>query len=88
MSQEKVEKYKEYKKNRKEILAKEKRKKQIDRIIGWAVGIVLLGCIGAGIGVTVYNSHEKSLAARPTYETDQKMITDLTGILSTEADTE
>lgn len=87
MSQAKVDKYKEYKANRKEILAKQKKKKQIDRIIGWAVGIVILGGIGVGIGITGYNSYVRWEAAQPTYTVESKVISDLYGMAvpSTEA---
>ena len=87
MSQAKVDKYKEYKANRKEILAKEKKKKQIEKITGWAVGLVILGGIGVGIGITGYNSYERWAAAQPTYTVDYKAISDLysMAVPSTEA---
>lgn len=50
MSQEKVERRKEYKKNRKEILAKEKRKTQITKFIGY----LCLICIIGGVGFSFY----------------------------------
>ena len=77
MSQAKVDKYKEYKANKKEILAKEKKKKQIDKIIGWTIGIVILAAIGVGIGVTGYNSYARWAAAQPTYKVEDKQIIDL-----------
>lgn len=51
MSQEKVNARKEYKKNRKEILAKEKRQKQISKAIAYICTVVILG----GVGYSVYN---------------------------------
>ena len=46
MSQEKVERRKEYKKNRKTILAKEKRIKRIKKVICYLCLVVLVGGIG------------------------------------------
>lgn len=45
MSQEKVDKYKEQKKNRKKIIAREKRVKLIWTIIGIVVGVGLIAFI-------------------------------------------
>lgn len=88
MSQAKVDKYKEYKANRKEILAKQKKKKQIDRIFGWVIGIAIIGAIGVAIGITGYNSYEKWAAAQPTYKVESKVINDLysMAVPSTEAE--
>lgn len=46
MSVEKMERYKEYKKNRKEILRKQKRQEKINKIIGIASTIIIVGAIG------------------------------------------
>ncbi len=50
MSQAKVNARKEYKKNRKEILAKEKRKKSFSKFIAGLCTIVVIG----GVGFSVY----------------------------------
>ena len=50
MSQEKVNARKEYKKNRKEILAREKRRKAISRVVGYLAVVVIV----AGIGFSFY----------------------------------
>lgn len=42
MSQEKVDRYKEEKKNRKKLIAKEKRTRVIWAIVGGAVGVALI----------------------------------------------
>ncbi|MBR3244740.1 MAG: hypothetical protein IKF90_18965 [Parasporobacterium sp.] len=42
MSQEKVDKYKEEKKNRKKIIAKEKRTRIIWSIVGGVIGVALI----------------------------------------------
>lgn len=51
MSVEKMEKYKEYKANRKEILRREKRKKQIAKVVSRGIVVVLI-CV---IGISIYH---------------------------------
>ena len=82
MSQKKVDEYKENKKNRKEIIAKEKRTAKIRQIVGYVLaGIVVVGLV-AGIGVTIYNS------IGDTTETDYRptsfILNDFSGIRETE----
>lgn len=62
MSQEKVNLRKEYKKNRKEILAKEKRKKQITKVVSYLCLFVIV----AGIGFSVY----KKVTPEPVKDSD------------------
>ena len=81
MSQEKVDKYKEYKKNRKEILRKEKRKKKIEKIAGWTILVVLVAALGTAVWVTIYNQHQAKLAALPNYTVSEKVVADMAGIL-------
>ena len=81
MSQAKVDKYKEYKKNRREILAKEKRKKKMEKIAGWAILVVLVAALGTAVGVTIYNQHQANLAALPNYTVSEKVVADMAGIL-------
>ena len=81
MSQEKVDKYKEYKKNRREILAKEKKKKKMEKIAGWAILVVLVAALGTAVGVTIYNQHQANLAALPNYTVTEKVVADMAGIL-------
>ncbi len=76
MSQEKVDRQKEYKKNRKEILAKQKRNRTIGRIVGYVVAV----CVVVLIVVSVY------FAVRPSKEADDStfyylIATDDYGIL-------
>ena len=54
MSQAKVDKYKELKANRKEIMKKEKAKRRIKKITGSIVVIALLGWLG----FSTYSSYE------------------------------
>ena len=59
MSQKKVEQYKEYKKNRDKIIAKEKRSAKLWRLCGVLLAVVVVGWIG----FSIYNS-----ATRPSTE--------------------
>ncbi len=87
MSQEKVNKYKEYKKNKKQILAKQKKKKALDKILVGAVcAVVVLGLVAA-LGVTFRNMYRDYLASIPDYQVSGYVLDDLTGILA-ETETE
>ena len=55
MSQQKMEAYKEAKKNRKETIAKEKRQKKIQKILWTVIPIVLAAAVLAAIAITVIN---------------------------------
>ena len=46
MSQEKVNRYKEEKANRKQNVAKEKRKKAISKVVGVLAAVVIIGWVG------------------------------------------
>lgn len=62
MSQEKVNLRKEYKKNRKEILAKEKRQKQMTKFISY----LCLAVVVVGLGFSVY----KKVTPEPVKDND------------------
>lgn len=49
MSQEKVNRYKEEKANRKEIIAKEKKKKRISMICAGVIALALVGWLGYSV---------------------------------------
>lgn len=49
MSQEKVNKYKEEKKNRKALLEKQKKRKKLWKVLGPVLSLILIAGIGAGI---------------------------------------
>lgn len=49
MSQEKVDRYKEEKKNRKARIEKEKRRKKLWNVLGPVLAVVIIAAIGAGI---------------------------------------
>ena len=76
MSQEKVNARKEYKKNRKEILAKEKRQKTLSRLLAYVCAIAII----AGVGFSVYKkvTPEKEVDSSAFYSLIQ---TDEYGIL-------
>lgn len=63
MSQAKVDRYKEDKKNRKAIMAKEKRANMLRALAGGAVLVVLLGWIG----VSAYDMYESSKPLETVY---------------------
>ena len=46
MSQKKVDAYKEYKKNKKEVIKKEKAKKRLGTLIAALAGVVIVGWLG------------------------------------------
>lgn len=63
MSQAKVDRYKEEKKNRKEIMAKEKRNNTLRVVAGGVVVVALLGWIG----VSGYNWYQASQPLETIY---------------------
>lgn len=63
MSQAKVDRYKEEKANRKQIMAKEKRKKVLSILCGWVVAIAIVGWAG----YSIYGSYEKNKPTETIY---------------------
>ena len=63
MSQAKVDRYKEAKKNRKETIAKEKRQRAVSKLIGAVVAIALV----AWIGVSGYNMYQANQPLETVY---------------------
>ena len=57
MSQEKVERYKEEKKNRKKIMAQEKRKRVLSALCGWVIALAFVGWIG----VSFYDAYQDKM---------------------------
>lgn len=88
MSQAKVDKYKDYKRNRKKIIQREKNKALAGRIAAWAVGIAVICAVAVGIGSKAAESYQSYLAARPDYNRTSYVLSDLSGVLETETDTE
>ena len=82
MSLEKVNKYKEDKKNRRQILEREKKKKACARIAGWIIGIAITAGLVAVLGLTAKNSYTNYQASKPNYTADSMVVNDMTGILN------
>ncbi len=87
MSQAKMDKYKEYKKNKKQILAKQKKKKMLDKVlVGTICAVVVIGLVAA-LGVTFRNMYRDYINSIPDYQVSGYVLDDLTGILA-ETETE
>lgn len=82
MSQEKVQRYKEQKANRRELLAKEKKKKMYMKITAWVVALVVVAGIAVAIGVTIRNEQKAYEASRPNYAREEMILADMAGILT------
>ena len=87
MSQQKVDQYKEYKKNRKENLKKEAAAKKRNSLIGYIVGGVLALGLVVALAVTGVNGIKNKLAAKPSYEREEFVLSDVAGILESETET-
>jgi len=84
MSQEKVNKYKEQKANRKELMAQEKRKKARNKLIAIVVTVIVaVGAVGA-IGLTIRNEYKAYIDSLPSYGTTSFVLTDEAGVLNTD----
>lgn len=88
MSQAKVDKYKDYKKNKKKILKKQKRKDMAEKALAYGVGVALLAVVMAWIGSAAISQYQSYLASRPDYSRDEYVLSDLSGILETETETD
>lgn len=66
MSQEKVNQYKESKKNRKEIAKKEKQKALIGKICAGVIGAVLIVWIGYSAVITIQNAEGPAVSVDTT----------------------
>ena len=51
MSQKKVDEYKNYKKNRRENIKKEKRKERLTMAAMWGAVVVFIACVGISIAI-------------------------------------
>lgn len=84
MSVEKVNKYKEEKANRKQILEDQKKKaKQVKTMVAAIVVVVAILIVGA-IGITIRNEYQAYLNGQPNYDTTQMLVGDLAGVLTEE----
>lgn len=84
MSQEKVNKYKEQKANRKELMAQEKRKKARAKLIAIVVSVVVAVAAVGAIGLTIRNEYKAYIDSLPTYSTTSFVLTDEAGVLTTD----
>ncbi len=84
MSVEKVNEYKEKKVHRKELIAKERRKKRAWRIGGWCILLAVIVLVGWGVGATIYGRYAAYRASLPDYSINSQVISDYAGILETE----
>lgn len=84
MSQAKVDKYKDYKKNRREIIKREKRKMFLTKVLIWVVVAVVVVGISAVMGVSFYSSYQAKLASMPSYKTTSFMLSDYAGMQETD----
>ena len=82
MSLEKVNKYKKDKKNRRQILEREKKKNARARIAGWIIGIAITAGLVAVLGLTAKNAYTNYQASKPNYTADSMVVNDMTGILN------
>ena len=91
MSKQKVEQYKEYKRNKKKILRAEKRKNAAAKAAAWLLGIAVLAVIVYFVGTAAISAYKDYIASRPDYSTSSLSIGDYAGIRAeetTEAATE
>ena len=70
MSQAKVDQYKKEKANRKETIAKEKRKKLVVKLCCGVVGLALVAWIGISVADSVYENRPKETVYVQTTEID------------------
>ena len=82
MSQKKVDEYKNYKKNRRENIKKEKRKERLTMAAMWGAVGVFIACVGGAMGVSIYNKYQAKQAALPTYGSTSFILSDMAGIIS------
>lgn len=80
MSQKKVDEYKNYKKNRRENIKKEKRKERLTMAAMWGAVVVFIACVGGAMGVSIYNKYQAKQAALPTYGSTSFILSDTAGI--------
>lgn len=87
MSVEKVNKYKEEKANRKEILEKQKKQAKLIKSGVIAGGILTAALLVGAIGVTIRNERKAYLASLPDYNTTSMLVGDMAGVLTEETQT-
>lgn len=86
MSQKKVDEYKNYKKNRRENIKKEKRKERLTMAAMWGAVVVFIACVGGAMGVSIYNNYQAKQAALPTYGSTSFLLSDMASIQKEDTD--
>ena len=86
MSQKKVDKYKDYKKKRRENIKKEKRKERLTMAAMWGAVVVFIACVGGAMGVSIYNNYQAKQAALPTYGSTSFLLSDMASIQKEDTD--
>lgn len=81
MSQAKVDRYKEEKKNRKQIMAREKRNHKLAVLGGWLVALAIVGWAG----YSAYNIYENNKPVETIYA-DLSALDDYLGTLNADAE--
>lgn len=81
MSQAKVDRYKEEKKNREKIMKKEKRNSRLMKLGGTVIAVVLVGWIGYSVYL---NATNKAVGSGATYSVDTAAVEDFLNNMSVE----
>lgn len=87
MSQKKVDEYKEFKKNRKENLEKERKARKRTQLIWRWIGIALAAALVCALVITGVNAYSNWKEAQPIYSREELVIGDIAGISETEEET-
>ncbi len=88
MSQQKVDRYKEQKAKRKELVEKERRNRRISRTIAILILVLVVAGVGTGIGLTIRNQYIKHKNSLPNYSSSSLVVQDMAGILTEEEETD
>ena len=86
MSQQKVDKYKEQKAKRKELVEKERRNRRLGKTVAILILVLVVAGVATGIGFTIRNQYIKYKNSLPDYSSSSLVVQDMAGILDTEAE--
>lgn len=86
MSQQKVERYKELKRNRKQIIKKEKRRKMAGRVIALLIVSAISILILLGLGNLIGSKVKEYRASLPVYTSTSFIIGDMAGVRAEETE--
>lgn len=88
MSTEKMNAYKEQKKHRKEIIAKERAQKKMQKVIATCVGGLCAAALVVALGLTGYNTWKASQPEVKDYAVTSQVVQDYTGVTLDEVEAE